>query len=96
MIKLTEEQRHKMLHAIGLTYKPFLQRKTLDDCFRNRYYTVTTDQDWSYLILNGLAEKRDGYEKKNAYFHVTKKGFELLKKLSDISTQIDNKETDKK
>lgn len=82
MTKLTKEQRHKMLHAIGLTYKPFPQGENLDDRFRNRYYTTATDEDWAYLIKEGLAETHKGYEEKNAYFNVTEKGFDLLKELA--------------
>lgn len=78
MSELTEEQFHKLQHAIGIEWyakKKFPKRY---EAFRNRYYTGTNrDPSWDELVELGYAdvENQGGW-----WYFVTEAGMKYVGK----------------
>ena len=69
-IKLTEQQKHKMLHALGLEYKK--------KAYRNYACYYAPEVVWEELVRLGAANLDIVEKGKYYYYHVTKLGAEVL------------------
>jgi len=86
-MKLTNDQVHDMLHAIGIngTYsfnKRWKAKTILDKCYINRYVDYSENKSWEDLVNKQFAsvfKQRNGDKGYMYMYGVTLKGAEQLK-----------------
>jgi hypothetical protein len=85
-MELTKEEKHILLHSLGLENIQFYEKEKIINPYRNSFYTSYDGSD--YVIIKGLIDKGlmyDSYntwEKGSSYFSVIEKDIVIAQKLA--------------